>query len=235
MMFSATLLSLWDPLRRFLERGAQMLPALLAVGVVLVGGIILAWLADTLIRSLLRAVGFDKLAGRPQITDTLRRAGFWNAPSALVGQVIRWVIVVLTLIGALSILSSEATDRVIGSMVDYMPRLAAALLIFVVGWAVSTFVARSVLLWAVNARVRGARWLAGGVQLLVGVFFAALALEHLGFGRDIALVVLAILLGGGVLAAALAFGLAGQDLARQSLERMTRESREEDRDTLSHL
>jgi hypothetical protein len=89
-------------------------------------------------------------------------------------------------------------------------------------------------LWAVNARVRGGRWLSGAVQGLIGVFFAALALDNLGFGRDIALVVLAILLGGFVLAAALAFGLAGRSLARESLENMTRESRD-DEDRLSHL
>ena len=49
------------------------------------------------------------------------------------------------------------------------------------------------------------------------------------------LLVVLMLLGGGVLAAALAFGLAGKDLARQSLERMTREALEDERDTLSHL
>lgn len=234
-MIPVVLTSIWDPLRRFLERGLEMLPVLLAVLIVLIGGVLLAWVIDALVRNLLRTMGFDRLASRPNVADSMRRAGFWQTPSALVGHILRWVIVVLTLIGALSILSSEATDAVISSMVDYLPRLGAALLIVVLGYAVGTFVGRSVLLWAVNARVRGAQWLAGGTQIVVGVFFAALALEHLGFGRDIALVVLAILLGGGVLAAALAFGLAGQDLARQSLERMTRESREQDRDTLSHL
>jgi len=229
------MMSMWDPLRRFLERGAELLPVLLAVLVVLIGGLLLAWFVDLIVRNVLRLVGFDRIAGRPGVVDSMRRAGFRQTPSAVIGQVTRWIVLVLTLVGALSILSSEATDAVIGSMVNYLPRLAAALLIFVVGWAVSTFVARSVLLWAVNARVRGARWLSGGVQLLLGVFFAALALDNLGFGRDIALVVLAVLLGGFVLAAALAFGLAGQDLARQSLETMTRESRDEDRDTLSHL
>jgi len=234
-MFVAISLSIWDPLTRFLERGAELLPVLLAVLIVLIAGLGIAWLIDALLRYLLRAAGFDRIASRPGVVDSMRRAGFWQTPSAMAGHIARWVVVVLTLVGALSILSSEATDAVIGSMVNYLPRLAAALLIFVVGWAVSTFVARSVLLWAVNARVRGARWLSGGVQLLLGVFFAALALDNLGFGRDIALVVLAILLGGFVLAAALAFGLAGQNLARQSLENMTRESRDEDRDTLSHL
>jgi hypothetical protein len=229
------MMSIWDPLRRFLERGAELLPVLLAVLIVLAGGLLVAWLAELLVRNILRAIGFDRIASRPGVVDSMRRAGFRQTPSAIFGQVTRWIVLVFTLVGALSILSSEATDAVIGSMVNYLPRLAAALLIFVVGWAVSTFVARSVLLWAVNARVRGARWLSGGVQLLLGVFFAALALDNLGFGRDIALVVLAVLLGGFVLAGALAFGLAGQDLARQSLETMTRESRDEDRDTLSHL
>jgi len=49
------------------------------------------------------------------------------------------------------------------------------------------------------------------------------------------LVVLAILLGGGVLALALAYGFAGRDLARESLETMLEEARDEDRDGLSHL
>jgi hypothetical protein len=233
-MMRAMAMSIWDPLTRFLERGADLLPVILAVLVVLAGGLLLAWLADLIVRNALRMIGFDRLAARPGAVESMRRAGFRHTPSAIAGQLARWIILVLTLGGALSILSSEATDVVIGSMVGYLPRLAAGLLILVVGWAASTFVGRSVLLWAVNARVRGGRWLSGAVQGLIGVFFAALALDNLGFGRDIALVVLAILLGGFVLAAALAFGLAGRSLARESLENMTRESRD-DEDRLSHL
>jgi hypothetical protein len=234
-MIAVNLGSMWDPLLRFLERGENLLPVLLAIAVVLVTGLLLAWLAEAVLRWILRRLGFDRIARRPRVSDSLRRAGLRSQPSDLVGQLLRWVIVILTLLGALSILSAEATDAVIGAMVTYMPRLVAGLLLLVVGYAVSTFTGRSVLIWSVNARVQGARWLAGAVRLLVGVFFAALALENLGFGRDIALVVLAILLGGGVFAAALAYGLAGKELARQSLERMTREAHGEEHGTLSHL
>lgn len=227
--------TMWDPLTRFLERGQSLLPVLFAIAVVLLVGLLVAWFAELLIRWVLRGVGFDRIARRPGVSDSMRRAGLRHQPSVLVGQLFRWVVVILTLIGALSILSAEATDVVIRAMVTYMPRLVAGLLLLVAGYAVSTFAGRSVLIWSVNAQVHGARWLAGGVRVLVGVFFAALALENLGFGRDIALVVLAILLGGGVFAAALAYGLAGKDLARQSLERMTREAHGEDQETLSHL
>jgi hypothetical protein len=228
-------IDVWEPLRRFLDKTVAMLPVLIAVAIVLVGGLLLAWLVELFLRWALRAVHFDRVAHRPQVSDAMRRAGLLRTPSALVGQVARWIIVVGTLIAALSILSTEATDTVLGAMVDYLPRLAAALLIVVVGYAVSTFLGRSVLLWAVNARLRGARSLVRGVQLLIWVFFAALALDNLGFGREVSLVVLSILLGGGVLAAALAYGLAGKELARESLEQMLRDVRDEDRDTLSHL
>jgi hypothetical protein len=227
--------TMWDPLVRFFHRGGEFMPVLVAVLVVILGGMVLAWVLEAVVRGALRLMQFDRIASRPQVTDTMRRAGLWQSPSAIVGQVVRWLTVVGTLVGALSILSAEATDDVLRSMVSYLPRLAAGLLVLVVGYAFSTLVQRSVLLWAVNARLRGAGWLAGGARLLAAVFFLALALENLGFGRDIALVVLAILLGGGVLALALAFGLAGKDLARQSLEQMTRDAREEDSDTFSHL
>ncbi|HSQ61235.1 MAG TPA: hypothetical protein VLT84_12535 [Acidobacteriota bacterium] len=227
--------SLWEPLQRFLDRAASLLPVLLAVLIVLIGGLVLAWVVSGIVRAILRALQFDRLGRGPRVSEGLRRAGLYLPPSDLVAQMVRWVLVVAALVGALSILNTEATDAVIAAMVHYLPSLAAGLLLLVLGYAVGTFAARSVLLWAVNAQVRGARWLAGGVQVLVGVFFAALALEHLGFGREISLVVLAILLGGGALAAAIAFGLAGKDLARQALDRMTEGTRDDDRDTISHL
>jgi hypothetical protein len=227
--------SIWEPLRRFLQRAATLFPVMLAVVVVIAGGLLLAWILDWLVRTFLRLVGFDRMMHRPHVSDALRRAGLARSPSALTGYIVRWLVVVFTLIAALSILSAEATDTVVGALVSYLPRLAAALLILVMGYAVSAFIARSVLLWAVNARVRGARWLARGCQLLMAVFFGALALENLGFGRDVSLVVLAILLGGGVLALALAYGFAGRDLARESLETMLEETRDDDRDGLSHL
>ncbi len=226
---------MWEPLMRFLERLQTLLPVLLAIGIVLSVGLLLAWIVDAALRRLLHAIGFDRFGHRPRVSDSLRRAGLRAEPSVLVGQLFRWLIVIVTLVSALSILSAEATDVVLAAMVTYLPRLVAGLLLLVVGFAVSAFAGRSVLIWSVNAQVQGARFLAAGVRLLVGVFFAALALENLGFGRDIALVVLAILLGGFVLACALAYGLAGQDLARQSLNRMTREARGEEHETLSHL
>jgi hypothetical protein len=117
--------SIWDPLLRVLERGQTLLPVLLAISVVLVGGLIVAWLVDAIVRWSLRQAGFDRIAQRPRVSDSLRRAGLRHPPSALVAQLLRWIVVVVTLLGALSILSAEATDVVLRAMVTYAPRLVA--------------------------------------------------------------------------------------------------------------
>ena len=75
--------------------------------------------------------------------------------------------------------------------------------------------------------------IAGGAHVALLVLFAAMALEHLGLGRQVILSSFTILFGGVVFALALAFGLAGRDMARESLEKM-RARRPED-DSLKHL
>ena len=59
--------------------------------------------------------------------------------------------------------------------------------------------------------------------------------HHLGVGRQIILASFTILFGGVVLALSLAFGLAGRDMARGFLERLSRRPPEDPRDGLHHL
>ena len=104
------------------------------------------------------------------------------------------------------------------------------------GALVSGFVRRSVLIAAVNAGLAPARLLATVAQTGLMVLFIAMALEHLGLGRQVILTSFTILFGGVVLALSLAFGLAGRDLARELLERLMHPpSGDEEGDGLHHL
>jgi len=111
--------------------------------------------------------------------------------------------------------------------------IAGALL--VLGVLVADFVQRSVLIAAVNAGLHSARLLAAVVHTFLVVLFAAMALEHLGVGRQVILVSFTILFGGVVLALSLAFGLAGRELAGQALERLAHGREGEAKDDLQHL
>jgi hypothetical protein len=71
--------------------------------------------------------------------------------------------------------------------------------------------------------------------LAILVLFGAMALEHLGLGTRVVLVAFGILFGGVVLALALAFGLAGRDLAREALRGLARQAGGRQDDGINHL
>src|SRR5262249_51732099 len=116
----------------------------------------------------------------------------------------------------------------------YLPQLLIAAALIVLGALVAAFVRRSVLIAAVNAGLHSAQLLAGAAHSGLMILFVAMALEHLGVGRQILVASFTIAFGGLVLALAIAFGLAGRDLAREFLENLLkREPREPD--DLKHL
>jgi hypothetical protein len=95
-----------------------------------------------------------------------------------------------------------------------------------VGTVVARFLARGVLIGAVNMQMEHAQLISVGVKWLILVLAAAMALEHLGIGGTIVQLAFAILFGGIVLALALAVGLGSKDVVRRSWERREQETRE---------
>jgi fucose permease len=107
----------------------------------------------------------------------------------------------------------------------------------VVGYFVSRFLGRATLIALVNSQYRSARLIAFLVRGIILIFFIAVATDYIGVGRGIVEATFAIILGGFVLALAIAFGLGGRDIARETLERKLRslEERKRESDEISHL
>jgi hypothetical protein len=96
-------------------------------------------------------------------------------------------------------------------------------MILIVGAVAARFLARSMLIGAVNMQIRSARLLSLAVKWLVLLVAVAMALDHLGIGRSVLLLAFAILFGGIVFAAALAVGLGARDIVSRTIERQLRE------------
>jgi len=122
------------------------------------------------------------------------------------------------------------------SVLSYIPNIIGAVLVLVVGTIIARFVARSVLIGAVNLNLQYARLLSEGIKSLVIVLAVAMALEHLKIASGIVELAFGILFGGIVLSLALAVGLGSKDLVTKSLERdAKRAAADEIEDPLRHL
>jgi hypothetical protein len=108
--------------------------------------------------------------------------------------------------------------------------------VLVAGSFIARFLARSVLIGAVNMNLQYARLLSAGVKWLVLVLAVTMALEHLGIGSGIIRLAFGILFGGIVLALALAVGLGSKEMVSRSLEReASRASTQPTEEPVSHL
>jgi hypothetical protein len=212
---------------------ANFLPGLIVLLVILLGAFLVALSVRMILLRILRGVEFDRRAqqmGLAVLSDWSPTAG----PSVLVGRTAMWVILVLGLLVGISALDATMPAQFALSVFQYIPNVLAALAILIGGHLLSRFLARSVLIAAVNLQMQSARLLSTGVKWLVLVLAWAMALEHLGIGGHILTLAFGILFGGIVLALAIAVGLGSKEMVTRSLERQLREPGERP-DKLTHV
>jgi hypothetical protein len=212
---------------------ANFLPGLVVALLLLLGVFVLALFARAVLARVLQGLDFDRRLEQFGVTGLIE----WPAsrsPSRDLARLVYWTILILGLLLSLTALNATMPSLFALSVFEYLPHLLAALLILAVGAVTARFLARSVLIGAVNMQIPSARLLSLAVKWLVLLVTVAMALDHLRIGRSVLLLAFAILFGGVVLAAALAVGLGLRDVVGRALEQQLREPPRGD-DTVNHV
>jgi hypothetical protein len=220
--------------QQFVSQCVSGLPNIIAGILFLLAGLACAMIAGRFSRLLLTRADVDGRASRLAAARWLERAGASSVTVFLV-RALQGAIAAVTAVLILYAVAPEPASELTRQSLLYLPRLAVAAGLAAVGFAVSSFVGRSVLIGAVNLGVSPARLL--GRLARAGVMAAAgvVALEHLGIGRTTLPAAFLIVLAGIALAAALAVGLGSQDAVRRwHEERRQRSASEDDGRVLHH-
>ena len=210
--------ALHQSLYRVLSLLIAVLPGLLACFVALAIFTVVGMVLSSILRHGLTWIKFDNRLTRYRGTGV-----DWtptNSPTAIVARGSFWACVLLGLIiGVSAFDASYATAAALPiSLVPYFTHAVGAILLLIAGTLIARFLARSVLIGAVNAQLQYARFLSLGVKWLVLVMTAAMVLDHLEIGGTVVAIAFGILFGGIVLTLSLAIGLGSRDLVSRSLE-----------------
>ncbi len=208
--------ALHQSLYRVLSLLIAILPGILAFIVALVVLTLIGMALSALLRRGLSAAKFDEHLARG------RGNADWapsTSPTALIARASFWACVLLGLIiGVSAFDASYATAATFtNSLLPYLTRVVGAVLLLIAGTLFARFLARSVLIEAVNAHLEYSRFLSLGIKWLVLVLTGAMALEHLEIGGIVVELAFGILFGGIVLTLTLAVGLGSRDLVSRSL------------------
>jgi hypothetical protein len=194
-----------------------ILPGILAFFVALAVFTAIGMLLSALLRRALTWIKFDDHFARTRGNADWTPA---TSPVAIIARASFWICVLLgMIIGVSAFDASYSTASALPiSLLPYLTHAVGAIFLLIAGTLIARFLARSVLIGAVNAQLQYARFLSLGVKWLVLVLTAAMVLDHLEIGGVVAELAFGILFGGIVLTLALAIGLGSRDLVSRSLE-----------------
>src|SRR5579864_5130038 len=203
---------------KMLSQLVSLLPGIVALMTALIVSVSIAWVLSAILRRSLARFEFDRRVaqwGLPALAE-------WSpssSPTLLVTRATAWIVVFIGFRIGISAFDGALPSQFVVRLFAYLPDLMAAIVVLAAGSIVARFLARSVLIGAVNLNLQYSRLLSVGVKWLVTVLAVTIAIERLGIGGGIIRLAFGILFGGIVLALALAVGLGSKDLVSRSLDR----------------
>jgi hypothetical protein len=208
-----------EPIRVFLIQIGDFLPRLVIALVVLLVGWFLAKAARFAIVRGLRAINFHVVTERAGLDDFLKAGGIQTDTTDILGLMIYWLVILGALVIGFNSLGLTYVTDLIGRVVLFVPKVMVALLIIAFGAYFARFIANAITAYCRNVHIQDAELLGRLAQYAILTFVVLIALDQVNIGGDIVRQSFLIVLGGIVLALALAFGLGGKDWAAEILER----------------
>ena len=212
--------TLLQPLQNALSTFLSYIPQLIGAIVILVIGYIVAKVLQAVVGRVLQAIGFDGWMEKGGIKHFFDRADTNQTPHSILGKLVFWFVFIIALTMAADALGIPQVSAVLGQLIAYIPNIIAAILILILAALLANFL---------SGIVRGATGsgiLASVAQYAIIVYAAFAALTQLGIAVQLTANTFLILLGGVALAAALAFGIGGRDVAQDILQKAYNRSSE---------
>jgi len=225
-----------EPLNELFTKFKEFVPNFLAMLVILIIGIFVALIIKRFLVKFLAAINFDSWSDRMGFTKIMRKGDLWNKPSAILGAIVFWVLIIVTLMSSMNALQIPAIDNLVGQFFSYVPRILSAAIILIVGYLLTGFISRATLITAANSGFHYARILAKATHTLLLVLILAMVMEQLNIAPSIVLAAFSIIFGGIVIALAIAFGVGGIESARRMIEKESVPKHEEgEKDEIEHI
>jgi len=163
----------------FLQQLIYFIANLLLAIVVFIIGYLISIGIGKLISELLKSVKFNKLFEKEGWRKALQRANVEVNPSEFIGAIFKWVFVVVSLLIAVDILRLTSFAGFLTQVLDYLPNVIVAVLVFVVAIVISDIVEKVVRATVERLKVGYGYIAASIVKSAIWIFTFFLILDQL--------------------------------------------------------
>lgn len=193
------------------QKISNELPNVIGAIFLIIVGWFLAKFIAFLIKKLLVAVKLDNLMDKLDLNETLSSANIEIKPSHVVSKFVYWVIILIFFTTASDAMGWVGVSGAISDLLNYLPRLFSAIIVFVLGLYIAAIV-KDVLkgIFASMSFPTGTAISTFAYYIIV-IIISLTALNQAGVDTSVITTNLNIILGGVVLAFAVSFGLGAKD------------------------
>lgn len=202
----------------FVEAFLAFLPSIIGALIVFLIGWLIALAVGRLIKEILIQVKLNRLFEKKGWGQSLEKADIKSDPAGFIGNIFKWLFIVLTLYIVAGILNLDGIEHVLEKLLGFVPNVAAAIFIFVVAVIIADVLEKLSRAAIEGMKVKSAHLVGVIVKWSIWIFAALMILEQLRIAPEF----MTILFTGFVmmlaLAMGLAFGLGGKDVVADVLE-----------------
>lgn len=203
---------MFSSLQSFTNAISQALPAILGAILMLLIGWIVAKSLAFVVRKLLRRVKFDSLAEKPPFAEYLDKASVKTKPSEIVGKFVYWTIYLLFIVTAAETLGLQIVSAEISKLIAYLPQLFSALVIFIIGIYLITFVREFIRAATASMGMSAGKFISAFVFYMLLIMLTLTTLEQAGINISIITANLNLILGAILLSFSISYGFASRDI-----------------------
>ncbi len=204
---------LQDLLGEVSQAAVRFLGALL----VALAGWILARIFSGIVRRLLERSGIDKLAERLNQVDLFSRYNIVIRPSLILARTIYYLLVFVFLVAAADVLDMPAVSDLVSDIINYIPFLISAILVFLLGILLADFLRTTVFHLFQSLKVPSAKLISDILFYFLIINVLIISLDQARMETQFVEGNLFILLAGIVLAFAIGYGLASRAMVANFL------------------
>ena len=202
---------------------AGFFPRLLGAVVVFIIGSLVAMALKGLVMKISDVLHLDTLSEKIELKGSLAKLGITLKINALLGWLVKWFVVVASLLAATDILDWTQISDFLKQVVFYIPNVFIAVVIFLAGIVLADFTRRVVHHAVEAAGLASADFVAGISKWAILIFTLMAALVQLQVADALIRTLFTGLVGMLALAGGLAFGLGGKEQAARFLERLRKD------------
>jgi hypothetical protein len=198
----------------------SFLPNLIGAFVIILIGLLVAWVLKWVVVQVLNAIRLQVLSDKVKFTDVLSKMGVKQTVSELLGNLVKWVVVIVFLLPALEVLGLTEISDVLSQILGYLPKVVIAGFLVFVGIVIADIVAHVIKATAITIGTTTAQILASVARYSILVFVALAALTQLGVATNLLLTLFTGFVGMIAIAGGIAFGLGGKDAAADLIRKI---------------